>query len=364
LRGKITESMNPRRYAIAAAVLAVVFFLVWVVWPSHPSQVGGPSGSGGGSSKTAAGDEGSPQAGASEPTTVYAHNLELRKGPQFRVYVRWLRGEMIPTSPRRVPSLDDEESFVFHIDRGLIHANLGDIENYLNSNMAPKSPLKNMKLTGEGQQMKLSGRLHKLLVPLPVEVLGTLSPATNGRVHLQVTKINVLKVPVKGLLGGFKVEIDDIVGKEPATGVEVKDNDIYLDTTKLLPPPHIQGQISSITIGRPDVAVTYGSTELDDEAKLAKWHNFLRLRGGSVGMGKLTMHDADLTLIDASDDTWFDLDLANYQEQLVKGYSRMTPEKGLEMFMPDVGKGMPPGSVSLDTLRDKKKPLPNPAIVK
>ncbi len=355
--------MTTRRYAIVAAAAAALFFLVWIVWPSRPK-----GGTAAGSHATNAGAETEKPtaAGAADAsvTTVYAHNLELRKGPEFRVYVRWLRGEMVRTNTARVPSLDNEESFVFHNDRGLIHANLGDIENYLNSKMAPQSPLKNMKLTGDGQQMKLSGVMHKLLVPLPVEVLGTISPAPNGRVHLQVTKINVLKIPMKGLLGNLKVEIDDIIGKNPVEGVEVQDNDIYLDTTKLLPPPHIRGQISSISIKRPDVAVTYGETELDDEAHLAQWHNFLRLRGGTVGFGKLTMRDADLTLIDASDDAWFDLDLANYQEQLVKGYSRMTPEKGLEMFLPDVGKALSPGSVSLDTLRDKKKPLPEPTTVK
>jgi hypothetical protein len=65
-------------------------------------------------------------------TTVYAHNLKLRKGPDFMIYVRWLRGEMEPTRRWVPPSLDDKQSFYFRIDRGLIHANLGDIENYLN----------------------------------------------------------------------------------------------------------------------------------------------------------------------------------------------------------------------------------------
>jgi hypothetical protein len=354
--------MNIRRYAIAAAALIVLLFLIWIVWPSH-SKNDAASGIRSASDATRA-TKPSASGTDADVTTVYAHNLELRKGPDFRVYVRWLRGEMVPTNASRVPSLDDEESFVFRIDRGLIHANLGDIENYLNSNTAPKSPLKSIKLTGDGEQVKLSGTMHKLLIPLPVEVLGTLSPAPNGRIHLQVTKINVLKVPVKALMGGLKVEIKDVVGSTPAAGIEVKDNDIYLDTTKLLPPPHIRGQISGIAIKRPDVAVTYGSTDLDDEAQLAQWHNFLRLRGGSVAFGKLTMQKADLTLIDASDDTWFDLDLANYQAQMVKGYSRMTPEKGVEMFMPDVGKGMPPGSVSLDPLKDRSKPLPDPQKMK
>ena len=85
----------------------------------------------------------------------------------------------------------------------------------------------------------------------------------------------------------------------------------------------------------PDLEVIYGGA-INDETKLAQWHNFLRLRGGTLDFGKLTMHDVDLTMIDGSDDPWFDLDLVHYQDQLVNGYTRMTAEKGLEIYMPDL----------------------------
>jgi hypothetical protein len=347
--------MNRRRYALIAALAAVLLlFCFWMIRLAH-------------SKSSSTGTEAAPAAGSVSPnrppqpglTTVYAHNLELRKGPDFRIYVRWLRGEMVPSHPGQAPSLDDEESFVFRIDGGLIHANIGDIEKYLNAKVASQSPFKNMKLSGTGSELKLSGTLHKFLVPLPVELTGTLAPAPSGRIHFTVSKINVLKIPMKALLGGLKLEVKDIVGPNPIPGFEVTDNEIYLDTTHLLPPPHIRGQMSGIRVQIPDIEVTYGNTTPDDEAELAQWHNFLRLRGGVVEFGKLTMQDADLTLIDASDDVWFDLDLANYQSQVVKGYSRMTPAKGLEIFMPDVGKEMPAGAVSLDTLKNRNRPLPN-----
>ena len=350
--------MQKQRYVIAAAAVAAVCLIVGLI-AAHRSKPT-PRTAYGEPVTSAAGTISADGGGSAEraTTTIYAHNLELRKGPDFRIYIRWLHGEMRPTQGRAVPSLDDEASFLFHIDRGLIHANLGDNDAYFNSKIAPRLPLRNTMLRGEGSQIKLTGTLHKLLVPLPVEIVGTLAPAPGERVHLQVVKINVLKVPMKGLLGGFKVDIGDIIGKEPVDGVEVQGNDIYLDTMKLLPPPHVRGQITNIALKAPDIVVTYGSTTPEDETELAKWHNFLRLRGGSVAFGKLTMNQADLTLIDASDDAWFDLDIANYQQQIVKGYTRITPTKGLEIFMPDVGKGMPPGAVSLDTLRDRSKPLP------
>jgi len=48
------------------------------------------------------------------------------------------------------------------------------------------------------------------------------------------------------------------------------------------------------------------------------------------------MHQVDLTMVDISKDAWFDLDLNNYQNQMVDGYTHITPEAGLLIFMPDL----------------------------
>jgi hypothetical protein len=301
--------------------------------------------------------------GDAAPTTVHAHNLRLRKGPTFQVYVRWIRGEMVRTRADRIPSLEDEESFVFAIDKGVVRANLADLNKFLNAALAQSGPLKNMSVTGSGTEMKLSGTMHKLMVPLPVEMQATVSPMPDGRIHLHATKINVLKVPMKGLMGVVKLSVKDFVGSTPSPGVQVSGDDLYLDTTALLPPPQIRGKITSIAFDGQDVVLIFGNAP-NDEAELAQWHNFLRLTDGTVTFGKLTMRNADLTLIDASDEPWFDLDLEKYQEQLVQGYTRLTPEGGLEMFMPGIGEKMPVGAVPLETLRDKSKPLPAAPVKK
>jgi hypothetical protein len=186
------------------------------------------------------------------PTTVYAHNLILRKGPVFRIYIRWLRGQMLRIHPNVNPSLDDPESFVFLIQKGVIHANLGDIANYFNTAAPAGFPLKNVAITGEGDQLKTAGTLHKG-VPLPVEIVSTISSTPDGRIHLHVLKINVLKIPVKALLGGLHLDIKDIMGTAPMPGVEISGNDIFLDTTRLTPPPHIRGQPTSVTLAKPDL---------------------------------------------------------------------------------------------------------------
>jgi hypothetical protein len=93
--------------------------------------------------------------------------------------------------------------------------------------------------------------------------------------------------------------------------------------------------------------------------RVEQWRNFLRLSGGTIDFGKLTMHQVDLIMIDISKDPWFDLDLANYQEQLVNGYTRMTPQAGLQIFMPDRREIKHNQSVSIEWYKNRNTPPPS-----
>jgi hypothetical protein len=79
----------------------------------------------------------------------------------------------------------------------------------------------------------------------------------------------------------------------------------------------------------------FGNAESDVD-RVEQWRNFIRLRGGSIDFGKITMHHVDLVMVDVSRGAWFDLDLNNYQAQLVNGFTRMTPTAGLQIFMPEL----------------------------
>lgn len=355
---------RPRPTHIAIAAIVAVLCLCWIFWHSR-SKTSAPAPSSSVVVPGAGNATGAASADDLAPTQVYAHNLLLRKGPNFRIYILWIRGLMERTHPQENPSFDDPESFVFQIQKGVIHANIGDIGNYLNSASPSNAPLKNISIQPDGDQIKLHGTVHKI-VPLPIELVGTLSSTPDGRVKFHVTKLSVLKVPLKGLLGSFHIELSDLVHATNMPGVQIADNDIFFDTQKLLPPPHIRGQLTEVRVRPPDIEVIYGNAP-NDETRLAQWHNFLRLTGGTLDFGKLTMNHADLTMIDASKDTWFDLDLVNYQAQLVNGYSRMTPQAGLEIFMPDLDEQAPKKasqSITLEWLKDRNRSLPPDVPVK
>jgi hypothetical protein len=354
--------IRPRRLLLAIAVSVTALCLCWLLWhsrqkvfapaPATLASIRNPV-----TAAVASGDD-------LAPTLVYAHNLLLHRGSDFRIYIRWIRGQMLRTRQQVTPSFDDPESFILQIQKGVIRANIGDISHYLNASCPPDAPLKNISIQPEGDQLKLHGTVHKIL-PLPIELIGTLSSTPDDHVKFHVTKLNVLKIPLKGLLGGIHVELSDLVHTN-IPGVQIVGNDLIFDTLKLLPPPHIHGQLTAVRVSTPDIELIYGSAP-DDETQLAKWHNFLHLSGGTLDFGKLTMHHVDLMMIDASQDPWFDLDLVNYQAQLVNGYTRMTPQAGLQIFMPDLDEQAPKKTgqdITLEWLRDRNRSLPPDIPVK
>ena len=353
------------RVRLIVLIAVPTFILVWVLWhlrPSTPASAPPPLAASLGAASPAVT---TPVTLESVPTAVYAHNLMLRRGPDFRIYVRWLRGNMVRTRRDVNPTFDDPESFLLEIKTGVVRANIGDIGNFLNAGGVANSPLRDITLLADGDQIKLKGTLHKL-VPLPVELLGNVAAASDNRIQLHITKLNVLKIPLKGLLGGLNVSLSDLIQPKGIPGIEISGNEIFFDTLKLLPPPHIHGQLTKVRVISPDIEEVYGNAE-DAVTRVEQWRNFLRLNDGTIDFGKLTMHHVDLIMVDLSNDDWFDLDLNNYQNQLVNGYTRMTPEAGLQIFMPDLdtlpkNKGVQ--SISLEWLKHRNLPPPPDVIYK
>jgi hypothetical protein len=346
------------RVRLVALIAVPALLLVWVLWhmgSSTSASVPAPSAASTAPSPAVT----TPITSESAPTTVFAHNVMLRKGPHFRIYVRWLRGNMMRTRPNVNPTFDDPESFYMDIKSGVVRANIGDIGIFLNAGGVANSPLRNITVLADGDQIRLKGTLHKV-ISLPVELLGSVTATTDNRIQLHITKLNVLKIPLKGLLGGLNVKLSDLIQAKGIPGIEVSGNEIFFDTFKLLPPPHIRGQLTKVRVVSPDIEEVFGNAE-DAVTRVEQWRNFLRLNEGTIDFGKLTMHHVDLIMVDLSDDAWFDLDLNNYQNQLVNGYTRMTPAAGLQIFMPDLdtlpkNKGVQ--NVNLEWMKHRNLPPP------
>lgn len=264
------------------------------------------------------------------------HNVNLTEKPDFHLRVRWLRGEMYPTDKKVVPSFDDPASFIIKIDAGVVASSLDEISGLLNGGLLNGSPLEKVSLSDEGKQLKLTGTLHKG-VSVPVEMISDIGASPDGRIKLHVVKLRVLKVPVKGLMQAFHLKLVDVVGANGGPGVEVKNDELYLNPQQLVPAPALRGKLTDAHLGSKtgDLITVFGDAR-PEVTEVKQWRNFIRLSGGSLSFGKLTMKHTDLFLIDPSQDDWFEFDLTRYQEQLVNSRIQMTPQAGLHIFMPDI----------------------------
>ncbi len=279
-----------------------------------------------------------PAAPAGDQTEVLMHNVILNERPGFQLRVRWLRGQLHPTHPDIIPSFDDPKSFVLDIQNGVVATKLSEISGVLNGGVLKGSPLEHVSLAAQGTQLKLNGTLHKG-VPLPIEMISDVGTTSDGRIRLHIAKLRVLKLPVKGLMKSFHLSAGDMIGAQGTTSVQVSGDDIYLNPEQLLPAPAIHGKLTNVHVGKDtgELVCVFGEAH-PEVARTKEWRNFIRLRGGTVNFGKLTMTQADLFLIDASDDDWFSFDLTRYEEQLVNSRIQMTPQAGLHIFMPDIEK--------------------------
>jgi hypothetical protein len=293
------------------------------------------------------------------------HNVILNERPGLELRVRWLRGEMRRTRQNVIPSFDDPTSFVLNIQSGIVATSLSEITAMLNGGLLKDSPLKNVSLSPDGQQLKLKATLHKG-VPLPVEMVSQVTAAPDGRIRLHMVKLRVLKLPVKGILKPFHVNVADLIGAQRASSVEVSGDDIYVDPTQILPAPEIRGKLTDAHIGSKtgDLVSIFGDGR-PEANEVQQWRNFIRLEGGTVNLGKLTMAQADIFLIDASADDWFGFDLTRYEEQLVNGRIQMTPQAGLRIFMPDIEKVPRTAANRLINVEwMKNRNLPPPSVIR
>ena len=128
------------------------------------------------------------------------------------------------------------------------------------------------------------------------------------------------------LMKVFGVEMDDLLKVKPGYGVTVDDNDLILDPQQLVPPPLIRGKVTSVRVTDGAIVQTFGSGEQRRLSPLAVSRNYIYWRGSNLQFGKLTMAETDLELVDEDPDDPFDFSIDHWNDQLVAGYSKNTPE--------------------------------------
>ena len=272
---------------------------------------------------------------------IQLRNVDLHINETQALGVRVLRGEVVRAKPDVPAALDDSKSFTVRVTRGQVTLTGDALAALLNDFVFayPGAPLKHLHARTDGSQVVLRGTMHKG-VDLPFEITSALSLEPDGRVKLHPTKTRILGIDGAKLMRALGLHLDKLLDLRKAHGVTVKGNDLFLEPTVILPPPVIEGRLSTIGIEGdrivqafvqlPDDSIFDGYARPDTAAS-----NFVYFRGGQLRFGKLLMSDTDLDIIDADERDPLDLDLPQYARQLVAGTSRTMPNQGLRVIMPD-----------------------------
>jgi hypothetical protein len=271
---------------------------------------------------------------------VDMRNVDLHMTSDVTLRVRTLRGRFVPTRAGGVANLDDSDSYVVAVDSGetaIGEASLNALMNehvFARSAYHGKPPIKNLEIQVEDGVLKQKGKLDKK-IDLPFSVKGAVEATPDGKIRVHAKSIKSLGLPVKGLMKLLGIEMDDMLKVEPGHGLTVDDNDFIIDPQTMLPPPHLQGRITSVRIEGDEIVQVFGGGSGARAAPRAPGRNHIYWRGGSLRFGKLTMRDTDLELIDQDQGDPFDFSVARYNDMLVAGYSKNTPRLGLKTYMPD-----------------------------
>ncbi len=175
------------------------------------------------------------------------------------VHVRSFQGAVIPVGKNPFPIFDDKNSFDMKIDSAEIAISASSLANALNSYVFVRqdAPLKNIAVSVENGQLKVKGKLRKGDVPF--EIAGTLTPTSDGEIRLHPEKIRALHLPAKGLMDLLGIDIADLIKNGKVQGVRTDTDDLILDPSLILPPPHIHGAVTAVRLEGQNIVQIFGT---------------------------------------------------------------------------------------------------------
>jgi hypothetical protein len=262
-------------------------------------------------------------------------NVDLHVSPDVTLHIRRLAGQFVPTGTRS-PYLDSKQSYAVAIDSGEIALDVATLNALMARTLGgDNSNVKKLQVSiGEDGTLRQKGVIDSA-INIPFNAKSTVSVTADGRIRISTKSVKGFGVPMNPVMKLFSVEMDSLVKVKPGRGVVVADNDLILDPAALVPPPAIRGRLTAVRVEGNRLVQTFGAAPAKPVASRPLSPNHIYWRGAELSFGKLTMTDTDLELIDLDPKDPFDFSVDDWNAQLVAGYSKTLPNRGLKAYMPD-----------------------------
>lgn len=280
-------------------------------------------------------------------------NVDLHVTADVTLHVKEMRGRFLPVD-RDVPYLDNRRSYSVYVDSGEIAIDLASLNSLMARSMGGgKSNVEGLKVSLEEGRLRQRGVIDSA-INVPFTATSEVSATPDGRIRVSTRSMRGFGLPLKPLMRLFSIEMDDLVRVAPGSGVETDGNDLIIDPAVVIPAPSVRGHLTAVRIAGNRMVQTFGKGQRRQVASRQLSPNHIYWRGSQLSFGKLTMTDTDLELVDMDPKDAFDFSVDHWTAQLVAGYSKTLPNRGLQAYMPDYS-DLPPRAVGRKTIDPRHK---------
>jgi hypothetical protein len=279
---------------------------------------------------------------ASQPTRFVIRNVNFRVDDTVILEIRSLRGTLLSRVAGSPPNFDDKDSLLLQIIDGEAAMSAASFSDLLNRYVFnyPGTPLTHITVSTKGDLIQEEATMHKG-VAVRTQMTGGLEALPDGRVRFHPHEIKAGGIPAKGLMDVLGLKVAKLIKGNSEKGVEIVGDDLIMDLSRMIPAPHVRLRVTAVHVEGDRIVESFGPAGPSPRPEPALTlpdptaANYFFYRGGTVKFGKLTMQDTELQLVDADPEDPFDFFLDHYYDQLVAGYTKNLPDRGLLVVVPD-----------------------------
>ena len=260
-------------------------------------------------------------------------NVDLHITTDVTLHIKQMCGRFTPVD-RDVAYLDDKRSYGVFVDTGEVAIDLASLNALMARSMSgKKSNVEKLRVSIKDGTLRQQGVIDSA-INVPFTATSVVSATPDGRIRVSTKSVRGFGLPLRPVMSLFRIKMDNLVKTAPGSGVETDGNDLIVDPGVVIPAPSVRGRLTSVRIEGNQMVQTFGAGK-GEPMRPSLSPNHIYWRGSQLSFGKLTMTETDLELVDLDPKDAFDFSVDDWNAQLVAGYSKTLPNRGLRAFMPD-----------------------------
>lgn len=273
-------------------------------------------------------------------TRFMARNVQYRFDPQMTMTLLDMNADVVLRDPNLpyVPANKTDYSILIH--HAKVEKSMASLERLMNGYVfaGADTPLKDLKMKAVGDRLAMTGKMKQGPLWTPFEMEGVLEPTPEGRIKMTPKSIKALGLRVDGLMGLIGLEMSKLLKTKESKGVTVVGNSIFMDITKMYPPPTLIGRVVGVGIqnGMFVCEISDGQAQPWPKLTLPNVKATLAMWGGDVLINSTLNINAKIQMVDATPDDPMVFALDLYREQLEAGFIVGGRDGSLTAYVPDV----------------------------